>query len=160
MNKKIEFNNIISDIIKNDKFIKMKDENHHGISRLEHSLNVAKVSYMIAKKFKSKQLVETTRAALLHDFYINDELINKVSLIQHPKVAARNAKKIFKINNKQYNAIVAHMFPFSVVLPTNMISLNVTLSDKIVAIYECLRYKMPLKAGIYTCFLFNFIFVK
>ena len=66
--KQIEFNNIISDILKNQEIIDLRYEFHHGISRLDHSLNVAKLTFNICKTFNIDTIKETTRAALLHDF--------------------------------------------------------------------------------------------
>ena len=39
--KQVEFNNIISDYLKNEEIIDLRYEYHHGISRLDHSLSVA-----------------------------------------------------------------------------------------------------------------------
>ena len=66
--KQVEFNNVINDILKNDEVISLRHEYHHGISRLDHSLSVAKLTYNICKLFKIKTIKETTRAALLQDF--------------------------------------------------------------------------------------------
>ncbi len=159
MEKDIEFNNIISDIIKSDKFITLKDENHHGISRLEHSLNVSKVAYRLSRKFKLKKIKDITRAALLHDLYNDDELIGEISLIAHSKKASENALQYFNVNKRQLNAINAHMFPLSKTLPKYTESWMVTLSDKIVAIYEMLRYKAPLKCGTFMVLLINILYL-
>ena len=50
VNKEVEFNNIVNDILKKDEFIELKYEIHHGISRLQHSLSVAKLTYTISSK--------------------------------------------------------------------------------------------------------------
>ncbi len=157
MEKEIEYNNIVADIIRNDKFISLKDENHHGITRLDHSLNVAKMAFKIAKKLKFKDIETVTRAALLHDFYVDEEMEGKFSLYSHPKVASINAKNYFNISKKEVNAIEAHMFPMSQALPKCKEAWIVTLSDKMVAIYEMFRYKAPLKAGTYLFLLVNFL---
>ncbi len=153
MKKEIEFNNIISDIIKNEKFIALKNEDHHGISRMEHSLNVAKIAFHVAKRLKLKNINSITRAALLHDLFTNDEMPEGNNLVNHPKIAAENAKKIFNINSKEYNAIEAHMFPLGKKMPKHTESWMVTIADKSVAVYECCRYKLPLKAGVLTIFI-------
>ncbi len=153
----IEFYQIVEDIIKHKEFIKLKDELHHGISRLDHSINVAKISYYLAKKFNLKNYDEITRAALLHDFYLDKDIDGKTSIFSHAKLSAYNAVKYFDIDYKQYNVIESHMFPFNRVLPLYKESWIVNLSDKFSAVYECVRYKVPLKAGIASLFLINLL---
>ncbi len=155
MEKNIELSSIINDIIKDKHFMKLKYENHHGISRLDHSLNVTKLAFLIAKKLRMKNISDVTRAALLHDFFVDEELQGKINFTSHPMKASENAFKYFKVNYKIKNAIEAHMFPMSTTFPKYKESWIVTLSDKLVAIYECTRYKAPLKVGIYTFFLIN-----
>ncbi len=155
MENEIEFNHIISDIIRNKKFIELKDENHHGISRLEHSLNVAHIVYYICKKLRMKNLVSATRAALMHDFFTSEDMNYKNSLVNHPAVACENAIKYFNINALEQNIIKSHMFPTGIEMPKYKESFIVTLADKLAAIYECTRYKVPLKTGIYLFFILN-----
>ncbi len=155
--RNIEFYQIIEDIIKNKKFINLKEDMHHGITRLDHSLSVAKTAYFLSTKLKMKNYVDVTRAALLHDFYNNEDLNGKAIIIKHPQVAALNATKIFNINDIQINAIKAHMFPLGVVLPKYKESWLVNIADKFVATYECIKYKLPLKMGTISIFLLNFL---
>ncbi len=157
MKKNIEFYGIIEDIIKNKEFIKLKDEPHHGISRLDHSFNVAKISYYIGKKLKVSNLEEITRAALLHDFFLDIDIKDGKNMLNHAKLAADNALKHFSIDKKQYRIIEAHMFPLNKKSPMYIGGWIVNISDKLSAIYEFTRYKAPLKAGIMSLFLFNLI---
>ncbi len=159
MKKDIEFNKIIADIIKSDKFITLKDEDHHGISRLEHSLNVAKVAYRISKKLKLKKCScsDVTRAALLHDLFNDFEIDGKHKFFKHPSKAAENAVKYFSINGRQKNAIEAHMFPTAPKVPKYTEGWIVTISDKMVAVYEMLRYKAPLQLGSLSLLLINLL---
>ena len=159
INKEIEFNTIVNDILKNDDFIELKYENHHGISRLDHSLNVAHLAYNICKKFNVKKYKEITRAALLHDFF-KDKDITKRSFVSHPRVALKNAAMAFEIDNMQKNIIEAHMFPMSLAIPNNIGSWIVTLSDKVIAIREVTKYKIPLTAGAVMLFIFNFLCIQ
>ena len=62
-----EFDQIVNDITNHERFLDLKHELHHGISRYEHSLRVAKVTYQISKKLHL-DYERATRAALLHDF--------------------------------------------------------------------------------------------
>ena len=155
VNFEVEFNNIISDILKNNEFIELKYENHHGISRMRHSLNVAKLTFKMCKVFNIKSIKETTRAALLHDFFKSCD-IKKIPFLEHPILADKNAKRIFDINDLQSNIIKSHMFPMCKVLPKHKESFIVSLADKIVALKECTRYKVPLSLGTAMLFLFNF----
>lgn len=147
----IEFNNIVSDILKNDEFINLRYERHHGISRLEHCLSVAELAFSMCKKFNVKEIEEVTRAALLHDFF-KDEEVSGCNFINHPLVALENSKRNFSLSPMQENIIASHMFPTSKVIPKYYQSLLVSLSDKLIAIKECIRYKVPIAVG--TAFLF------
>lgn len=160
MSYKVEFNNIIADILKNKEFLKLREENHHGISRLEHSINVAKVTYYFAKQSRLKNVYEVTRAALLHDFFTNDQLEGKINLIAHPTVAAENAKRVFNVTDLEYNMIKSHMFPVNLTIPTSKEGWMLTTADKIVASYEMLKYKVPLYTGVYYLLFINLIFTK
>ncbi len=153
MKRELEFNEIVADIIRSDKFLSLKKEAHHGINRLEHSLNVAKVTYMFAKRFNMKNYREITRAALLHDLFNNEELDGVISLTNHPKKAADNAKKEFNITDLEYSMIASHMFPLTFKVPSNKESWLLVSTDKLVAIYEMFRYKLPQYAGTYYLFL-------
>ncbi len=157
MDQKIEFNELISDIIKNLRFKKLKNEKHHGITRLDHSLNVAKVTYYFAKKLNMKNYKEITRAALLHDLFFNSEVDGEISLLKHPSVAAINAKKEFNIGDIEESMIKSHMFPLILKIPKNKESWLLVSTDKIVAAYEMLKYKLPLKAEIYYLLFINLI---
>lgn len=154
--REIEFNKIVSDILKNEDFIKINKEIHHGISRMDHSLNVAKTSFTISKTLNLRNYQDITRASLLHDFFLKEQ-ITKNSLINHPDIALINAKKNFKINELEENIIVSHMFPIAKTLPKYKESYLVSFSDKIVATYECIRFKFSLKLGTILIFMVNFL---
>ena len=114
LSKKMEFEIIVEDILNNDKFKSLSRELHHGISRYEHSLRVAKYSYNVATILHMKNYKEITRAALLHDFYDDVDLGNDTPyerLYTHPHMAVVNAKKYFELNETQENIIESHMFP-------------------------------------------------
>ena len=161
MTKKLEreFYNIVSDILKNDDFIDLKYELHHGMNRLQHSLNVAKMTYYLCKKFKNKDYIEITRAALLHDFFKMNELGEGNMIWSHPVVACQNATNYFHINKVQQNIILAHMFPLSKAFPKSKGCVLVSLVDKIVATYECSRYKVPECGGALLLFVMNFLII-
>lgn len=154
-----EFDSIVCDITNHPKFILLKQELHHGISRYDHSLRVAKMTYLFAKKFHF-DYERATRAALLHDFYLNEEtdcFSSKKTLVLHPFIALHNSKQSFDIDKKQENMIVSHMFPLSKKFPKYKESWMISFADKCVAIHEMTRYKVSLMMGIYLIFLFNMI---
>lgn len=66
-----EFQRIISPITSDERFQKLKDIKHHGITRYEHSLRVAYYSYRVTKLLHL-DYKETTEAALLHDFFMEE----------------------------------------------------------------------------------------
>lgn len=159
INKEVEFNNIISDILKNKEFIDLKYEIHHGISRLDHSLNVARLTYRACKRLHIKNYEEITRAALLHDFFKTNDVPEKCFL-NHPLKAMENSKNNFDISELQENIIAAHMFPVTKVLPKHVGSWIVSGADKVVAIKECTKYKVPLTIGAAFLFFMNVCFIQ
>lgn len=157
-NKK-EFDRIINDILINNKFRELDKELHHGISRAGHSLRVAKGTYVMTKKLHLNYEA-ATRAALMHDFYTNDDLNSKNSvkaLSDHPSKALENASKYYNITSLEANIIESHMFPFGHKMPKHTESWVVTFVDKIVALYEMYRFKLSLKLGVYLIFAFNML---
>ena len=156
----IEFECICEDILNNEKFKSLDKELHHGITRYEHSIHVAKLTYVMLKKSKNKNLKEAVRASLLHDFY-NDSELTKYNSVEklnaHPSMALENAKKHFNINKMQEDIIVNHMFPSTRVLPKTKEGKIVSIADKLVAIYEMAHYKTVMQLGVMLIFLFNII---
>lgn len=160
-NKK-EFEKLVNDILINNKFKELDKELHHGISRAGHSIRVAKSTYVVTKKLHLNY-ESATRAALMHDFYINEDLETKncvKALSEHPTKALENASKYYNITSLEANIIASHMFPFGPVIPKHAESWIVTLVDKTVALYEMYRYKLSLMLGIYLIFLFNIITIQ
>ncbi len=146
MKNDISFEYIAEDILKNRKFQKIAYESHHGITRMDHSLRVAKFVYKISKKLKL-DYESATRAAILHDFFTIEDFGDNHGLIQgvvHPEIALQNAKGEFELNKIEENAIVTHMWPLNAVMPKYKESWVLTAVDKTVAIYEYLSYKFAL----------------
>ena len=159
---KTEFSIIAEDIIENSEFKKLANENHHGLSRYEHSLRVAKSTYKITKKL-GLDYVSATRAALLHDFFVDEECLNVKGFKKgkiHPYLAVRNAKQNFTLNSTEEDAIVTHMFPLTTKLPRTKEALVLNLADTGVALYECSRFKLKVALGVWVLFLLNIITLK
>ena len=159
MQNNISFDNIASSIIKTERFNELKYESHHGLTRYMHVIRVSKFTYKITKALKM-DYVSATRAALLHDYFTESDVIGKNSLkkyVLHPGIAYRNAKKEFTINEIEKNAIISHMFPLCKRIPKYKESWVLTAVDKGVAIYEMTKYKFQNAIAIYILFIINMI---
>jgi uncharacterized protein len=163
MTKKAEFEGICSDILNNKSFKALNKEPHHGITRYDHSLRVAKLTYKVGKFLHIKSLKSTTRAALLHDFFLNKEMANLSpveKLSAHPMLALNNAKKYYHVNALEKDIIVNHMYPVTKVRPKTKQGILVSLTDKLVATYEMCRYKINFQISILFILLLNLINIQ
>lgn len=150
-----DFASIAEEIINSEKYQSLKDENHHGLSRYDHSIRVAKNTYKLSKKLKL-DYISATRGALLHDYFTNDEYRNTKGMKKysmHPVIALNNAIREYDLNQKEENIIVSHMYPMGKIRPNCKESWLVTGVDKSVAIYECVRFKFK------ECLAFTFVLV-
>ena len=132
-----EFLEIIQPILEVEEFNNTKNRKHHGITRFDHSMNVAYITYIVSKNM-NLNYKEATFAALLHDFF-NNEVANENGykrLIDHPKVALKNAEKYFKLSDMQKDIILKHMFPVTIKPPKYKESLLVSLIDKYSSVNE------------------------
>ena len=137
------FESIAEEIINSEKYQSLKAENHHGLSRYDHSLRVAKNTYKISKKMKL-DYVSATRGALLHDYFTDEDYRNTKGMKKysmHPVIALNNAIREYELNPIEENVIVSHMYPMGKTKPNCKESWLVTSVDKGVAIYECARFK-------------------
>lgn len=134
-----EFTDIASEFINSEVYMKLANEVHHGISRLKHSFKVAKATYHIAKSF-GLDYRSATRAAFLHDFFFNDQMLGNINKMQkykyHPQIALLNAQKYFYLNEKEIDGILNHMYPLTPNKPKTLESMTLNLVDKGVAISD------------------------
>ena len=158
-----EYQKIVSDIIENNEFDKLKEINHHGITRYEHSLKVSYRAYKIAKALKLDYQA-VARGGLLHDFFISsNDKTHKESVkltFTHPRIARDNAHNLFMTNIKEDDIIVSHMFPFYIKFPKYAESWVVNLTDKCIGTYEFMQkfdYKLSYAANILLLFAINHI---
>lgn len=132
-----EFEKIIEPILNNQEFLKTKEKAHHGITRYEHLVRVSYYSYLISKILRLNYK-ETARAALLHDFFIdeaNDD--SRIGALQkHPEYALQNAKKYYNLSDREEDIIKTHMFPVTFTPPKYLESWIVDLVDDVAGIYE------------------------
>ena len=132
-----EFLEIIKPILDLEEFNNTKFQKHHGITRYDHSMNVAYITYIVTKNLKLNYK-EATFAALIHDFF-NDEVKDENGykrLVDHPKHALKNAKKYFELTDLQKDIITKHMFPITLTPPKYKESILVSLIDKYSSINE------------------------
>ena len=139
----VKFDVISKDIIEKDKFKSLKNEPHHGLTRYDHVIRVAKNTYRLSRFFRM-DYISATRGALLHDYFNDSEYqytrgMKKGSL--HPVIALNNARREYHLNETEENIIVSHMFPLGDVKPNCKESWLVSSVDKTVALYECARFK-------------------
>lgn len=135
-----EYLNKVYDILEHNEFKKMENIVHHGIDRLSHSIRVSYYSYKIAK-FLRLDSTKVARAALLHDFFFEDnsELNKKnriITMVKHPRYAKENAKKYFELSELEEDIILTHMFPIALRIPKYLESWMVDLIDDIASVYE------------------------
>lgn len=137
-----EYKKIVKDIFRNSDFKKLYNIEHHGISRMEHSIKISYYSYKIAKKL-GMDYVSVARGGLLHDFFLDgDERDIKKKFFDtftHPKRALRTSIDNFKVNEIEQNIIVSHMFPIYLSIPKYKESFLVNLVDKVIGFKELLR---------------------
>jgi uncharacterized protein len=109
---------------------------HYKYTRLRHSIDVAYLSFRIAKRF-GWDSQSTARAALLHDLFFHEENEHKASLLlSHPKIALENARKLVKLNKIEEDIILRHMFLLTPRPPRYKEGYIVTFVDKYCAARE------------------------
>lgn len=162
-NEDLEYMHIINPILSNSEFNKLDKIEHHGISRLDHSLRVSYYSYKISRLLKLNAK-EVARAGLLHDFFLSSEdrdwRERLLSTFTHPKKAVKNASRMFNLSDMEKNIIESHMFPIYTSLPKYAESWIVSITDKVVGGYEFLKkfgYKINYVFNVYTIILLNTI---
>lgn len=158
-----EFIYIINHILKNEEFKALKNIEHHGVNRYDHSMKVAYYSYKVSK-FLKLDYHKTARAGLLHDFFLSDEDRTTkeriISTFVHPKKAVQNSIDHFNIDEKEVDIIKGHMFPVNYHVPKYAESWVVNLVDKTVSLKELsykVGYKLSYSTNLFILFLINYI---
>ena len=140
-----EYIEIVDNILNNDEFKKIDDIEHHGTSRLKHSMRVSYYSYKIAKGL-GLNYYNVARGGLLHDFFLSDNNRSDKERIldtfTHPKRALEKASETFELCDMEKDIIVGHMFPVYKSIPKYSESWIVNLTDKIIGGYEFLYHYM------------------
>ena len=154
-----EFENIIRPILEVEEFNRLKYITHHGITRYDHSMRVAYLSYKVSKSLRLNYQ-EVTEAALLHDFFLDEvdqeSRINRLRM--HPECAVKNASKYFDLTDRQVDIIRTHMFPVTFAPPKY-------LESGLWTLWMILRHYMKkdivcIDNFVRLCFLFMFVVVN
>ena len=161
----MQYMKIIGHILENEEFRSLEKMQHHNHTRLEHCIKVSYSSYKLAKKLKL-DYEDVARAALLHDFYleqVNDQKTMKDKILlfttKHPEQALNNSLKYFELSDKEKDIIRSHMFPVDVKVPKYLESWLVSFVDKAVSSKE-FKFKFQTRlswVNIYLLLLFRFI---
>ena len=134
-----DYINLVSSVLYDDKFNEIKNIEHHGITRYDHSVKVSYYSYKLAKALKLNYK-SVARAGLLHDYFITNPNANfkdKVkSTLTHSKVALNMANNNFGVNEMEADIIRSHMFPFGSTIPKYAESWLVNFVDKFIGFSE------------------------
>lgn len=145
-----EFFEIIKEIYEKEEFQSMAQFiQHANITRVQHIMSVAYISYTIAKE-KELDYVRTTRGAMLHDLFYYDWHVpgdgsHRLHGYRHPGFALKNARALFTLSEMEENIIKRHMWPLTPTPPKYKESWIVCLSDKYCAHQESMVKLFPNK---------------
>ena len=138
-----EYIEIISELLKNEKVLKIKQyRQHHNISCFDHCLFVSYNTYLICKKHRL-DYISAARAGLLHDLFLYDWRKREngrkgLHAFTHPKEALRQALTITELNDKEQDIMKNHMWPVTPKFPRYKETYIITLVDKYSAVAEAL----------------------
>lgn len=145
-----EFFDIVGDIYETAEFQSMADFiQHANITRLQHIMSVAYMSYCISKE-KGLDFVAATRGAMLHDLFYYDWHVpgdgsHRLHGYRHPGFALKNARALFSLSEMEENIIKRHMWPLTPTPPKYKEGWIVCLSDKYCAHQESMVKLSPSK---------------
>ena len=140
-----EFIQTTGELLDSDQVRMMGQWKHHGpITTLDHSLFVAYLSFRAARALGLDERA-AARGGLLHDLYLYDCRDRTAhpgnQCIDHPEFALRNARALCgRLNAKEENIIISHMWPLAKRMPRCREALVVNLADKLCATAEVLGY--------------------
>lgn len=142
-----EFKTYVKHIVQNSRLKDSKIHIQHGnTSVFEHSLKVAKTSYVLSKKLNIKlDHKSLVRGALLHDYFLYDWHTkgegHRLHGFRHPSFALKNALMDFELNDIEKDIIKKHMFPLIPLPPKYKESIIVCVVDKWVSLKETFGLK-------------------
>ncbi|MCL2843280.1 MAG: HD domain-containing protein [Oscillospiraceae bacterium] len=135
---RVEFREIVDPLLAQPEVQKLDDYIQHvNYTRLGHSLDVAYLSFCIAKLLRCDSK-SCARAGLLHDlYYRSDDLPNTWEHMKsHPTQALENARTICDLTDREEDIILKHMWLANLSWPRYKESFIVTFVDKACALRE------------------------
>jgi uncharacterized protein len=126
-----EFIEIVGPLLEMEELKHLADFKHHlNKTRLDHSLDVAWLSYSVTKRL-SCDYTSAARGALLHDLFYYDWATEGPRLhgFKHPRICLDNAIDIIDLNKREKDIIKKHMWPLTVVPPRYPEAWSVCLAD-------------------------------
>jgi uncharacterized protein len=126
-----EFYRILQPLLMHPEVAKLARYRHHrAITRLDHSLEVAGLSYALAKRLYLDG-ASAARGGLLHDLFYYEWLNGGPTLhgFRHPRICLANARKIIVLSEKEEDIISKHMWPLTFLPPRYMESWIVCFVD-------------------------------
>lgn len=111
---------------------------HHRVTRYEHVLLVAQLSFRIARAWGLDSRA-VARSALLHDLYHGGKDANYLRHSRtHPLTALHNAMNVTTLFAKEQNIIASHMWPLCTARPRSREAWLVNAVDTLTAFVDVL----------------------
>ena len=111
---------------------------HHRVTRYEHVLLVAQLSFRIARAWGLDSRA-VARSALLHDLYHGGKDANYLRHSRtHPLTALHNAMNVTTLSEKEQNIIASHMWPLCTARPRSREAWLVNAVDTLTAFVDVL----------------------
>ncbi|OPY00595.1 MAG: hypothetical protein A4E61_01948 [Syntrophorhabdus sp. PtaB.Bin184] len=126
-----EFSKIVRPLLEKEELRRLAHFRHHwNKTRLDHSMDVAWLSYVITKRL-SRDYVSAARGGLLHDLFHYDWATEGPRLhgLRHPRICLGNAEKIVDLNSRERDIIKKHMWPLTIMPPRYPEAWCVCLAD-------------------------------
>lgn len=113
---------------------------HHRVSRYNHVLLVAQLSFRLSRRFHWDSR-GVARAALLHDLYPGGKDANYFRHAwKHPGRALDNAQQVTALSDRERNIIASHMWPLCPTRPRYREALLVNLVDTVTAFVDVMGW--------------------
>lgn len=135
-----EFMTLIEPLLSHPDVARLAQYKHHReTTRLSHCLEVAWISFLVAKKM-SLNWHATARGALLHDLFFYDWLYEgpRWHGFRHPKISLQNAARVTALSAVEADIIKKHMWPLTPFPPKFAESWVVCLVDTFCTLKEYL----------------------
>ena len=146
-----EFTDQIDDLLRTQAVQNLKySSHHHRVTRYEHVLLVAQLSFRIARAWGLDSRA-VARSALLHDLYHGGKDSNYLRHARnHPLTALHNALEVTELSEKEQNIIASHMWPLCAARPRSWEAWLVNAVDTLTAFVDVLgcNGKLRKRAGL------------